>query len=109
MALENNALSGPRDTYFKVESGNRLHTLPEKDPTLRDLLRIFHRRMRAVVVTASIVFGLVVCACIFMTRRYTAVSVIQLEKSSSHDLSLDSLMGSASGGASDALSVNVDL
>jgi polysaccharide biosynthesis transport protein len=44
-----------------------------------------------------------------MTRRYTASSVIQLEKSSSDSLGLDSLMGAASGGASDALSVNVDL
>ena len=44
-----------------------------------------------------------------MTRRYTASSVIQLEKSSSDSLGLDSLMGAASGGASDALSVNIDL
>jgi capsular exopolysaccharide synthesis family protein len=35
--------------------------------------------------------------------------VIQLEKSSSDSLGLDSLMGAASGGASDALSVNIDL
>ena len=59
--------------------------------------------------TASAVFLLSVCACVFMTRRYTASSVIQLEKSSSDSLGLDSLMGAASGGASDALSVNVDL
>jgi succinoglycan biosynthesis transport protein ExoP len=109
MAFETNALSGPRDTHFKVGSGDQLHTLPEKDPTLRDLLRIFHRRTRAVIVTASIVFALAVGACIFMTRRYTAISVIQLEKSSSDSLGLDSLMGAASGGASDALSVNIDL
>ncbi len=86
-----------------------MSTLPEKDPTLRDLLRIFHRRKRAVFVTASVVFLLSVCACVFMTRRYTASSVIQLEKSSSDSLGLDSLMGAASGGASDALSVNIDL
>jgi polysaccharide biosynthesis transport protein len=86
-----------------------LSTLAEKDPTLRDLLRIFHRRKRAIFVTASVVFLLSVCACVFMTRRYTASSVIQLEKSSSDSLGLDSLMGAASGGASDALSVNIDL
>jgi polysaccharide biosynthesis transport protein len=86
-----------------------LSTLPEKDPTLRDLLRIFHRRKRSVFVTASVVFLLSVSACAFMTRRYTASSVIQLEKSSSDSLGLDSLMGAASGGASDALSVNIDL
>jgi succinoglycan biosynthesis transport protein ExoP len=86
-----------------------LSTLPEKDPTLRDLLRIFHRRKRSVFVTASVIFLLSVCACVFMTRRYTASGVIQLEKSSSDSLGLDSLMGAASGGASDALSVNIDL
>ena len=86
-----------------------MSTLAEKDPTLRDLLRIFHRRKRAIFVTASVVFLLAVCACVFMTRRYTASSVIQLEKSSSDSLGLDSLMGAASGGASDALSVNIDL
>jgi succinoglycan biosynthesis transport protein ExoP len=102
-------LSGPRNTHFTVGSGDHLSTLAEKDPTLRDLLRIFHRRKRAIFVTASVVFLLSVCACVFMTRRYTASSVIQLEKSSSDSLGLDSLMGAASGGASDALSVNIDL
>jgi succinoglycan biosynthesis transport protein ExoP len=86
-----------------------VNTLPDKDPTLRDLLRIFHRRKRAIVVTASMVFLLSVCACIFTTRRYTASSVIQLQKSSSDSLGLDSLMGAAAGGASDGLSVNIDL
>jgi succinoglycan biosynthesis transport protein ExoP len=86
-----------------------VNTLPDKDPTLRDLLRIFHRRKRAIVVTASVVFILSVCACVFTTRRYTASSVIQLQKSSSDSLGLDSLMGAAAGGASDGLSVNIDL
>jgi succinoglycan biosynthesis transport protein ExoP len=109
MNFEETALSGPHEMHPRPRSGNPLNTLPEKDPTLRDLLRIFHRRTRAIVVTASIVFLLAVCACIFMTRRYTATSVIQLQKSSSDSLGLDSLMGAASGGASDALSVNIDL
>jgi polysaccharide biosynthesis transport protein len=86
-----------------------LNTLPDKDPSLRDLLRIFHRRRRVVFVTALSVFLLSVCACVFMTRKYTASSVIQLQKSSSDSLGLDSLMGAASGGASDSLSVNIDL
>jgi len=86
-----------------------LNTMPDRDPTLRDLLRIFHRRKRAIVVTVLAVFLLSICACVFMTRRYTATGVIQLGKSSSDSLGLDSLMGAASGGASDALSVNIDL
>jgi polysaccharide biosynthesis transport protein len=84
-------------------------TSPEKDPTLRDLLRTLHRRRRAVVVTASIVFALAVFACVFTTRRYEATSEIQLQKSSSDSLDLDDLMGAASGGTSDSMSLNVDL
>src|SRR5271155_512711 len=106
---QENALPGPSSMQFKVGSSDQLSTLPERDPTLRDLLRIFHRRNRWVFVTASVVFLLSVCACVFMTRRYTAHSVIQLQKSSSDSLGLDSMMGAASGGASDSLSVNVDL
>jgi polysaccharide biosynthesis transport protein len=86
-----------------------VNTLPDREPTLRDLLKIFHRRKRAVIGTALVVFLLAVCACVFTTRRYTASSVIQLEKSSSDSLGLDSLMGAVSGGTSDALSVNIDL
>jgi succinoglycan biosynthesis transport protein ExoP len=44
-----------------------------------------------------------------MTRRYTASSEIELQKSSSDGLDLESMMGAASGGASDSLSVNLDL
>src|SRR5277367_882256 len=95
--------------HFSLGSGDQLNTLPDKDPTLRDLLRIFHRRKRSIALTASLVFLLSVCACVVMTRRYTAHSVIQLQKSSSDSLGLDSLMGAASGEASDALSVNIDL
>jgi polysaccharide biosynthesis transport protein len=86
-----------------------MNGVADRDPTLRDLLNLFDRRRRAVFTTAVAVFLLAVCACIFTTRRYTAISVIQLEKSSSDSMGLDSLMGAASGGASDALSVNIDL
>jgi polysaccharide biosynthesis transport protein len=93
---------------LRLGSGT-LTTLPDKEPTLRDLLKILHRRKRSVFVTASVIFLLSVCACVFMTRRYKATSVIQLQKSSSDSLGLDSLMGAATGGASDDMSVNVDL
>src|SRR5580698_9527407 len=109
MNFEETAVSVPHDTRAGRRSRSPLNSLPEKDPSLRDLLRIFHRRTRAIVVTTAVVFLLSVSACAFMTRRYTASSVIQLEKSSSDSLGLDSLMGAASGGASDALSVNIDL
>ncbi len=109
MNFEENAVTAPGDTRLRAGSGNPLNPLPEKDPTLRDLLVIFHRRKRPIFLTAAFVFALAVLASVIMTRRYTAISVIQLDKSSSDSLGLDSLMGSAAGGASDALSVNVDL
>jgi capsular exopolysaccharide synthesis family protein len=86
-----------------------VNTVPEKDPSLRDLLRIFDRRRRLVYVTAGVVFFLAVCVCIFMTRRYTASSTIELQKSAADSPSLDTLMGGSAGGANDALSLNVDL
>jgi polysaccharide biosynthesis transport protein len=107
--MSSDLASAPRDMHFRLGNGDPLNTLPDKDPTLRDLLRTFHRRKRTIVVTASVVFLLSVCACVLMTRRYTARSVIQLQKSSSDSLGLDSLMGAAAGGASDSLSVNIDL
>src|SRR3984885_15148842 len=106
MTFAENALTAPRSTHWIPGSGDKLNTIPDKEPTLRDLLRIFHRRKRAIVVTTAVVFFLAVFACVFLTRRYTATSIIQLQKSSSDSLGLDSLMGAASGGASDALSVN---
>ncbi len=86
-----------------------MQTDPDKDPTLRDLLKVLQRRRSSILATFVVVLALAVCACVFMTRRYTATSVIQLEKSASDSMGLDSLMGAASGGASDALSVNIDL
>jgi capsular exopolysaccharide synthesis family protein len=62
-----------------------------------------------VVMTAAVIFSLSVCACVITTRRYTASSVIQLQKSSSDSLGLDSLMGAATGGATDDISVNIDM
>ncbi|MGA9069230.1 MAG: polysaccharide biosynthesis tyrosine autokinase [Terracidiphilus sp.] len=81
----------------------------EQDPTLRDLLRIFDRRRQILRWTAASIFLLSICTCVFMTRRYTATSEIQLQKSSSDGLDLESMLGSASGGASDSMSVNLDL
>src|ERR1700678_4170585 len=109
MNFEETALSVPHDTRAGRKSRSPLNSLPEKDPSLRDLLRIFHRRTRAIIVTTAVVFLLAVFACVFMTRRYTATSIIQLQKSSSDSLGLDSLMGAESGAASDDMSVNVDL
>jgi len=91
-----------------------MSSIPDQDPTLRDLLRVFDRRRRTIITTFLICLSLAILACVFMTRRYQAIGTVQLQKSTSDGLNLDSLMGGAgadggAGGASDSLSVNVDL
>jgi len=86
-----------------------VNALPKKDPNIHDLLRIFDRRRRLVYGTAAAVFLLSVCACLFMTRRYTATGTIQLDRSSSDSLGLDGLMGTTSGIGSDSLALNIEL
>ncbi len=76
--------------------------------TLRDLLKIFRKRIR-VVYGAVLVFGILGAVyCAVSTPRYQATSTIQIQKESSDGLGLDSLMGDASG-ASDALEANITI
>lgn len=86
-----------------------MNTSPEKDPTLRDLLKVLNRRRKTLVGTAATVLLLAILACIVMTRRYEATGVFQLQKSSSDGLDLEDMMGGGASSASDALTVNVDL
>ncbi len=86
-----------------------MNAVPKRDPNLHDLLRIFDRRRRVLYGTAAAVFLLSVCACLFMTRRYTATGIIQLDKSSADSLGLDGLMGTATGIGGDSLALNIEL
>jgi uncharacterized protein involved in exopolysaccharide biosynthesis len=86
-----------------------VNSVPSKDPTLRELLKVLDQRRQAFLWTAGLVFLLSVVACIFMTRRYQAEGVFELQKSSSDDLDIGSMMGQAAGGASDSLSLETDL
>ncbi|MGD0913796.1 MAG: polysaccharide biosynthesis tyrosine autokinase [Terracidiphilus sp.] len=86
-----------------------MNSVPSKDPTLRELLKVLDQRRQAFLWTAGLVFLLSVVACIFMTRRYQAEGVFELQKSSSDDLDIGSMMGQAAGGASDSLSLETDL
>jgi capsular exopolysaccharide synthesis family protein len=55
-------------------------------------------------------FLLAVLACIFMTRRYEASGVFELQKSAADSLDLADMMGGGeASGASDSLTINVDL
>ena len=86
-----------------------MNYLPDKDPSLRDLINIFRRRKMTVYVTVAIVFSMAMLICVVATRKYESSSVVQLQKSSADGLNLDSMISGAAGGASDSLSVNIDL
>jgi polysaccharide biosynthesis transport protein len=82
----------------------------EKDPTLRDLLRILSRRRRAFWITALSLFLVSVALCIFLTRRYEATGIFQMQESSAADMmDLSDLMGSASSSAGSSLTLTTDL
>ncbi len=86
-----------------------MNAVPDQDPALRNFLKILDRRRQLILVTAGVVFLLAVLFCVFATRRYTAASVIELQKMSASSPGLDSLMGGDSAGAGDAMALNVDL
>jgi len=86
-----------------------VNIVPGKDPSLRDLLKIFDRRRQLVFLVAGTIFFLAVLACIVTTRRYTASSIIELHKVSTSSPGLDALMGGDSAAAGDAIGLNVDL
>ncbi|HEX4770859.1 MAG TPA: Wzz/FepE/Etk N-terminal domain-containing protein [Bryobacteraceae bacterium] len=81
----------------------------ERDPELRNLLRIFRRRKSTVYAVLAVIFLAAVAVCAFSTRRYSASAKIELQKSGSDSLGLDSMISGASGGFDDPLSLNVDL
>jgi len=68
------------------------------------------RRRRTTAIVTLVLFELVgISTILFLTRRYEASSIIQLEKSGYSGLDMDSLMGAAASGGEDSLSVNSDL
>jgi len=87
--------------------------VPNQDLTLRDILRVFDRRRRTAIATLVVFFLLAVLVCVFMTRIYDAQGTIELQKSTSDSLNLDSMMsgmgGGEGGGGGDSLSANIDL
>lgn len=77
---------------------------------LADLLVLIRRRRSIAIFIALTVFVLAILACIVMTRRYTAKSVVQLQKSSAEGLGdLEGMVGGSEGGVGDSLTVNLDL
>ena len=92
-----------------------MKAVPNQDLTLQDIFRVFDRRRRTAIGTLCVFVLLSILVCVFMTRSYDAQGVIELQKSSSDSLGLDSLMSgmgggdAGGGGAGDSLSANIDL
>jgi len=86
-----------------------LDSLPNKELTIHDIFQIFRKRRNVVLGTVLFFTILMAIYCITCTRRYLAKGVIQVQKESADAMGLDSLMSSASAGASDALSGNIEL
>jgi succinoglycan biosynthesis transport protein ExoP len=86
-----------------------VNTVSEKELSLQDFVNILRRRRNVFLATFAAVVALSLLACIFMTRRYEAKGVIQLQKPSSENLDLGDLMGSALGGGGDSLTQNIEL
>lgn len=86
------------------------HTGPvQNELTIKDLLTVFRRRRPIVILVTATCFALAITVCVTMTRRYAAISEIQVQKSSADGLGLESMMSSAGGDATDALDANITL
>lgn len=94
-----------------------MHTYPEAgnipavptDLTLKDVAAVLRRRRGIVVSICLFCVALAVVKCVFSTRRYEGLAAIQIQKDDSDALGLESALGTAEAGASDALDYNITL
>jgi succinoglycan biosynthesis transport protein ExoP len=77
--------------------------------TVREFLHILHRRRHLILAVCSGCVLLAILICVLSTRRYQSVASIQIQKEDSDSLGLESALGSAAEGASDALDYNITL
>jgi capsular exopolysaccharide synthesis family protein len=77
--------------------------------TVRDAVAVLRRRRKIVLYCCVFFLLLAAVKCIFGTRRYQADAAIQIEKEESDSLGIESALGSAEAGASDALDYNITL
>lgn len=77
--------------------------------TLAEVLLILRRRKFIVLSVCVLCLALAAVKCIFGTRRYESQAAIQVQKEASDSLGIESALGSASEGASDALDYNITL
>lgn len=93
------------NTYSEAGSGS---TAPP-DLTMRDVIAVLRRRRTIVLSICLVCLALAVLKCVFSTRRYEGMAAIQIQKDDSDALGLESALGTAEAGASDALDYNITL
>jgi capsular exopolysaccharide synthesis family protein len=77
--------------------------------TLRDVLLILRRRRHILFMVCAACILLAAIKCVLSTRRYESVASIQIQKEDADSLNIESALGSAAEGASDALDYNITL
>jgi capsular exopolysaccharide synthesis family protein len=77
--------------------------------TLRDAIAVLRRRRMIILYSCILLVLLATIKCLFSTRRYEANAAIQIQKDESDSLGIESALGSAEAGASDALDYNITL
>jgi succinoglycan biosynthesis transport protein ExoP len=82
---------------------------PGQEFTLRDFGQLLLRRKKILIGVAITVFVLSVTTSLMMKHKYTSTSTIQMQKSSSDGLNLESMMGDSGGGTADSLTANLEL
>ena len=81
-----------------------------KEPSLRDTIAVLFRERRTILIVTGVCLLLAVLACLTSTRRYQASGTMQLQKSASDGLNLNSFMGGDSAAdVNDSSSLNTDL
>lgn len=88
---------------YTLESGT------EKELTLGDLVHIYHRRRSIVFGTVIVLCTITASYCLFCTRRYQAVGMVQVQKGSTDAMGLDNLMSSSTTDSPDSLAANMEL
>ncbi len=88
--------------------GGGVSTVPT-DLTMKDVAVVLRRRRGIVLSICLLCLSLAVLKCVLSTRRYEGVAAIQIQKDDSDALGLESALGTAEAGASDALDYNITL
>jgi succinoglycan biosynthesis transport protein ExoP len=86
-----------------------MRLLEQPQRSLRDIPVIVKRRRRVFLQTIGVVLCFSLCGCIFVTRRYTAQSEIELQNAIPGGLDFGSLTGNTTEAVADTMAINLDL